>query len=135
MVIAMSENLMISFDYSALSVSGDDVAFLEDCARGVEAGLKITVEGILEIGRALCAARDRLNGSKPLFGQWRQGRLPWLARHTACNFIQVFERFGSDFPLENNSTLEVSPTILYQLSDFLVKLMALLPVNQGVSHG
>lgn len=112
----MSENVMMTFDYSALSVSGEDVAFLEDCARGVEAGLKITVEGILEIGRALCAARDRLNGSKPAFGQWRQGRLPWLKNDTATNFMRVFEKFGSSFLKPNNSVLQISPTILYALA-------------------
>lgn len=78
---------------------------------------KDTVDGILEIGRALCAARDRLNGSDKLFGQWRKGRLPWLTRQTTNNFMNVFDKFGSgSFLLTNNSSVEISPTILYALA-------------------
>ena len=80
-----------------------------------------TVRGIvglgnLEIGRALCAARDKLNGHKPAFGRWREGRLPCLSRETALRFIQVFERFGSQHSMQHNVASNFLPTVLYALA-------------------
>lgn len=132
----MSESKMGVFDYSELSVSGDDAAFLECCARGVESGLKVTVDGILEIGRALCAARDKLNGNDILFGQWRKGRLPWLRRHTANNFMNVFDKFGGgSFLVSNNSTAEISPTILYALAAPSVPESAVVEITTRIQSG
>ena len=109
----------VSFDYSTLVLSAglnsEDTAFLEDCAHGVESGLKITVEGILEIGRALCAARDRFNGNNRAFGQWQKSRLPWLTPNSSTRFIQVFEKFGSVLFHQIDGT-EISPSILYALA-------------------
>ena len=115
----MSKTPSVSFDYSMLVLSAglnsDDTAFLEDCALGVEAGLKITSEGILEIGRALCAARDRFKGNDKAFGQWRQARLPFLTSDTSKRFIQVFDKFGTNL-LAQNALVEISPSILYALA-------------------
>ncbi len=41
------------FDYSVFILEPSQVTFLEDCASGIESGLKVTVEGVLEIGKAL----------------------------------------------------------------------------------
>ena len=115
----MSKTPAVSFDYSSLifsvGLNSEDTAFLEDCAHGVECGLKITSEGILEIGRALCAARDRFKGNDKAFGQWRESRLPFLTSHSSTRFIQVFDRFGANL-LQHNVGVEISPTILYALA-------------------
>lgn len=112
----MSKNAM-TFDYSAISVSGDDAAFLERCAKDVESGVKVTVKGIFKIGRALVTARDFFKGNDKAFGKWRQGRLPWLQAKTALNFIRVYEKFGSDFLPYNFYSVECyTPSLLYVLS-------------------
>lgn len=111
----------LSFDYSALVLSAglnsDDTAFLEDCAVGVECGLKLTVEGIFEVGRALCAARDKFGGNDKAFGQWRKSRLPWLKYETSQNFIHVWDRFSTTNLHSNNYLVDVCPTILYLLAE------------------
>lgn len=108
-------NQLTAFDYGALP--SDQVSFLEDCARGVEAGVKITVEGIMEIGKCLVAARDSFGGNDKAFGQWRQGRLPWLTINNASRFIQVYEKFSSSDLLHQNDGVEkLSPSILYFLA-------------------
>ena len=115
----MSKTPAVSFDYSSLifsvGLNSEDTAFLEDCAHGVECGLKITSDGILEIGRALCAARDRFKGNDKAFGQWRQARLPFLTSDTSKRFIQVFDKFGTNL-LAQNALVEISPSILYALA-------------------
>lgn len=104
------------FDYSHFSLEPVQVDFLETCAQGVEAGVKITVEGILEIGSALSAARKVLVSDKD-FGRWRQGRLPWLQKQIAMNFMRVYERFGSENLQYKNYTVECyTPSLLYLLA-------------------
>lgn len=105
---------VMNFDYALFpfSISQEDIVFLEDCAKGVEAGAKITIEGIFEIGSALLAARARFGEDDRAFGQWRRGRLPWLEQHTAANFMAVASRFTRKlFPGKN-----ILPTVLYQLA-------------------
>lgn len=101
------------FDCAELSLDSEKAAFLEDCAKGVEAGASITVEGIFEIGRALLAARECLGRNNQAFGRWREQRLPWLERHAAARFMQVAERFSVGTLCSNGNIL---PTILYELA-------------------
>jgi hypothetical protein len=97
--------------------SGDDVSFLEGCAKDVESGVKVTVKGIFKIGRALVTARDFFKGNDKAFGKWRQGRLPWLQAGTALNFIRAYEKFGSEFLPYNFYAVECyTPSLLYVLS-------------------
>ena len=104
------------FDYSSYPLEKTQVEFLESCAQGVEAGVKITVEGILEIGKALSAAREILPANQD-FGRWRAERLSFLSRQSVLNFIQVYEKFGKTNLLHNNcATKNYAPTLLYLLS-------------------
>jgi len=106
-----------AFDYSPFVVSCGltvaDTAFLEECAQGIEAGARITVDGIFEIGRALLAARERLGGNDKAFGQWREQRLPWLRSDTALRFMQVSGRFSATALCGSRNLL---PTVLYELA-------------------
>lgn len=103
-------------DLSDLSLDSRSVDLLETYACEVESGVKLTVEGILDIGKALAAARDVLKGDNKAFGKWRETRLPFLSRYSALNFIQVYEKFG-DILLKNNSSIEFyTPTLLYLLA-------------------
>lgn len=128
-----------SFDYSALVLSAglnsEDTAFLEDCAVGVECGLKLTVEGIIEVGRALCAARDIFKGNNKAFGAWRQARLPWLKPATALNFIHVWDRFSTTNLFHNNYGTEICPTILYLLAEPATPDSVVTEVIQRVESG
>lgn len=103
------------FDYSSLSLESSQVSLLEDCAVGVEAGSKLTVQGIMEIGKALTAAKEVFGGNDKAFGKWRQGRLPWLGRFSVFNFIRVYNKFHN--LLLNNSTVDLMPTVLYALAE------------------
>lgn len=102
-----------SFDCIEFSLDDEKAVFLEDCAKGVEAGSKITVEGVFEIGRALLAARECLGGNDKAFGQWRERRLPWLDRQAALRFMQVTDRFSTATLCCSRNLL---PTVLYELA-------------------
>lgn len=105
------------FDYSVFILEPSQVTFLEDCASGIESGLKVTVEGILEIGKALTAARDLFGDNDKAFGQWRKGRLPWLEVQTATNFMRVYWKFGSEnLPRKFYGVENLAPSILYALA-------------------
>jgi len=104
------------FDYSSYSLEKTQVEFLESCAQGVEAGVKITVEGILEIGKALSAAREVLTANQD-FGRWCQARLPWLDRFQVLRFMQVYDKFGRGDSLQQIvATDKLSISILYALA-------------------
>ena len=104
------------FDYSGYSLDKTQADFLESCAQGVEAGVKITVEGILEIGKALSAAREVLSADQD-FSRWRQARLSWLDRFQALRFMQVYEKFGCGDSVQHNVAPEkFSITVLYALA-------------------
>ena len=138
-VVSTVSSPAVSFDYSALVLSAglnsEDTAFLEDCAVGVECGLKLTVEGIFEVGRALCAARDIFKGNDKAFGHWRHSRLPWLKNGTSQNFIQVWDRFSTTNLHDNNYSVEVCPTILYLLAEPSTPDSAVTEVIQRVESG
>ncbi len=105
------------FDYSSYPLEKTQVEFLESCAQGVEAGVKITVEGILEIGKALSAAREIFGVNDKAFGEWRSKRLPFLERCSVLRFIQVYEKFGKNDYQQHNVAVECyTPTLLYLLS-------------------
>lgn len=82
--------------YVALGIPQETAARLEACASRIEAGAKLTGEGILQIGAALNEARAEFGDNDRAFGQWRKARLPWLEERTALRFQQVAERFGAD---------------------------------------
>lgn len=108
------------FDYSTLSPefsSPDVIQSLENRAVAIEAHAKTTVGSILAMGRELNAARQVFGENDKAFGQWREGRLPWLQSRTALNFMQVDSRFGDQDLLRNNFVVnQFAPTILYLLS-------------------
>ena len=109
----MKTNL-VNFDYSALTLEPSQVTFLEDCASGVESGAKLTVQGIMEIGKALSAAREVFGQDDKAFGKWRQGRLPWLERTASFRFMNVYSKFGP--LLLQNATVDLIPSVLYELA-------------------
>jgi len=71
-----------------------DMNRLESCARRIEAGGKLTVEGVMIAGQALAEARAHFEDNIS-FGQWRQARLPWLSRKYALRWRQIYEEYGA----------------------------------------
>ena len=110
----MKTNPVLSFDYSAFDFDESQIVLLEDCASGVESGAKLTVQGIMEIGKALSAAREVFGQDDKAFGKWRQGRLPWLSSDASKRFLRVHNRFSS--LLEHNALVDLMPTVLYELA-------------------
>ena len=108
-------NQSVLFDYSAFNLESSQVTFLEDCASGVEAGAKLTVQGIMEIGKALSAAREVFGGDDKAFGKWRQGRLPWLSKDSSERFLSVHNRFSS-LQRQNAVVDSLLPSVLYALA-------------------
>lgn len=102
-------------DYSALGIPQETAARLEDCASRIEAGAKLTGEGILQIGAALNEARAEFGDNDRAFGQWRKARLPWLEPDTALNFQRVAERFSID-PRKISAVSRMSRSVLYALA-------------------
>lgn len=101
-----------AFNYSGFDFDQSQIVLLEDCANGVEAGAKFTVQGIMEIGKALSAAREVFGQNDKAFGKWRQGRLPWLETRSALRFIQVYEKFLPRQIVE----VDLMPSVLYALA-------------------
>lgn len=107
------------FDYSEISANlqSGDVEYLEQCAVDIEIGGRITVEGIMRIGKRLNDARGKFGDNDKAFGQWRKGRLPWLEYQTALNFMRVYSKFGAEnLPYNNYRVENLTPTILYALA-------------------
>ena len=125
----MKTNL-VNFDYSALSLEPSQVTFLEDCASGVESGAKLTVQGIMEIGKALSAAREVFGQDDKAFGKWRQGRLPWLEMQTSINFMRVYSKFGSENLPYNNYRVDSLST---RLVSCLMSIISGSGMRAGVS--
>lgn len=101
--------------YVALGIESATAARLEACASRIEAGAKLTGEGILQIGAALNEARVEFGDNDRAFGQWRKARLPWLEARTALGFQQIAARFGVD-PRNYFGVNRLSPTVLYALA-------------------
>jgi len=101
--------------YTALGIPQETADRLEACASRIEAGAKLTGEGILQIGAALNEARVEFGDNDSAFGQWRKARLPWLEARTALGFQQIAARFGVD-PRNYFGVNRLSPTVLYALA-------------------
>lgn len=89
-------------------------ARLEDCAARIEAGARLTTEGVIAVGQALLAARREFGEDDRGFGRWRASRLPWLGADTALNLQRVAARFGA-LP-KNSAVTKIARTVLYELA-------------------
>lgn len=100
---------LFGFDYDALP--SDTCAELKQCRDTIRHWEQRTAEGILTIGKALCAARDALV-SDELFGQWRDAEFGWTGR-TALNFMNAYRVFGT---VTENFSVTVQPSAMYALA-------------------
>lgn len=87
-----------TFDYDAAEISKSDAKSLERHAAAIVATQdrvrRLTVEGVMEVGAELAAARDELsNHGNGTFGKWCKQRCG-ITSQTARNAIRVFEQFA-----------------------------------------
>jgi paraquat-inducible protein B len=97
----------VGFAYSDLDM--ETRAFVLEATRAIEADLKRTAEGAIQIGTQLLAVKQRLPHGQ--FMAWVQSEFG-MSRQTCQNFMNVTRAFGDKLPTVGHLSLKV----LYELA-------------------
>ncbi len=118
----MNEVTQVAFDYS--TVPQEDALQLRMAADRIRLRMKRTAEDIIEIGRDLISAKERIGHGG--FGVWLEAEFQ-MSDSAATKFMQVADRFGD----KNVIITDLKPSILYMLAAPSVPEPVIAQVTSG----